>query len=216
MVLEFATKISDKEFPCHSFSVLLGMLPSKEDNGKFINIMFQKYIFRLELHRGFTESLRSSRGRKNVIFQIRAEPSHIFDLFSLPHLGPHITRSTGRRVALSVEDKMIRNPYINREDIIVHICRPEWLVGFLGKHYYYYPIVGEHYVGTAGAGFDKWHYATIPVDNAFKFKMSYDILSGRLNVSAKVNSVRPSAVSFINYNLSIFFLVVNIIKKDNK
>jgi hypothetical protein len=45
MVLEFATKISDEEFPCHSFSGLLGMLPSKEDNGKCINIMFQKYIF---------------------------------------------------------------------------------------------------------------------------------------------------------------------------
>jgi len=86
---------------------------------------------------------------------------------------------------------------IYTEEIIVDICRPEWLVGFLGKHYYYYPIVGMHYRGFSGGNFNEYSYGSIPANNPHKFQMKFDILSGRLTVSAKVARVHSLSVSVI-------------------
>ena len=153
------TIIGADAFPLRSYSVLESFNNFMDvDHCSFLNTMFLRYAFRIELAIGMQNQLRLGRGNKNINFKMSCTPDQAGQNFNHADVKSCIRNSvcdTTCSVVMVVPPRRIRVD-ADVKKVAADITQPQMLCELLGDEYYRHIVAGAHYQGDLGR-WDLWN-----------------------------------------------------------
>jgi hypothetical protein len=197
------TMIGADKFPLKSYSVLESFNEFMDnDHNSFLNTMFLRYVFRIELAMGIQNQLRLGRGNKNVNLKMLCTPdqaSQIFDHVDVKKCVRNAMCDTTRSVVVVDPPRCLRID-ADVKKVVADVTQPQMLCELLGDEYYRYIVAGAHYQGDVGR-WDLWNasrFSAISPVGARKFTVEYDTISCTLHVNADVTRL-PNSLCRLDY-----------------